>query len=64
MDITSIIETPEGDFTFTAVLTADQHQFLIEYAIRDLFAKGLLPFRSVSTPEELAATLPGVTTEQ
>ncbi len=42
--ITAIVEREGGVYQFTAELTATQHQFLIEYAIRDLVNKGLMPF--------------------
>lgn len=48
MKIKAIVEKPEGTFEFNAELTPMQHQFLIEYAIRDLMTKGLIPFH---TPE-------------
>lgn len=44
MKISTIIETPEGNYEYKAVLTHDQHAFLIEYAIKDLVQKGLVPF--------------------
>lgn len=60
MKVTAVIEKPEGNFEFTAVLSPMQHQFLIEYAIRDLMAKGLLPFHTPSKEgdEELVIVSP------
>lgn len=43
MRIKTIVEAPDGAYEFTAVLNAMQHQFLLEYAIRDLIARGLMP---------------------
>lgn len=51
MKITAIVEKPEGNYEFTANLTEEQHRFLIEYAIRDMMTKGLLPFDSRHTPD-------------
>jgi len=44
MKIKALIEKADGMYEFTADLSADQHQFLVEYAIRDLIMKGLMPF--------------------
>lgn len=44
MKITAVVEREGGVYQFTAELTEQQHQFLIEYAIRDLVTKGLVPF--------------------
>ena len=44
MKITAIVEKPEGNFEFTAEISELQHQFLLEYAVRDLISKGLVPF--------------------
>lgn len=43
MKIETIVTRPEGDYVFTAALTPIQHTFLLEYAIRDLIARGLMP---------------------
>ena len=51
MKITAVVEKEGGLFQFTADLTAQQHQFLIEYALRDLVTKGLVPF-AVSVAED------------
>ena len=45
MKITAVVEKEGGVYQFTAELTEIQHQFLIEYAIRDLVNKGLVPFK-------------------
>ena len=50
MKITTIVEKPEGAYEFTADLNALQHTFLLEYAIRDLITKGLMPFNAVPSP--------------
>ena len=42
--VVAVVEREGGVYQFTAELTASQHQFLIEYAIRDLVNKGLMPF--------------------
>jgi len=44
MQISQLVETADGSFTYSATLTQNQHAFLIEYAIKDLVHKGLLPF--------------------
>lgn len=44
MKIVSVVERPEGNFEFVANLTEMQQRFLLEYAIRDLITKGLIPF--------------------
>ena len=44
MKVVAVVEREGGVYQFTAELTATQHQFLIEYAIRDLVNKGLMPF--------------------
>lgn len=58
MKVTTIVEKPEGNFEFTAVLSPMQHQFLIEYAIRDLMAKGLLPFHTPETDADVTIVSP------
>ena len=50
MKVTALVEQPDGVFQFTADLTPEQHQFLIEFAIRALMAKGLIPFSTVGSP--------------
>lgn len=44
MHIKTIVEQPDGNYEFNAVLTADQHAFLIEFAVKELLAAGLIPF--------------------
>lgn len=58
MKIKSIVESPDGNFEFSAELTAQQHAFLIEYAVRDLIRKGLIPFISAEDEHELARVIP------
>ena len=41
MKIKAVVENQDGTFEFTANLTPEQHQFLIEYAVQDLLRKGL-----------------------
>lgn len=59
MKITAVVEKEGGLFQFTADLTAQQHQFLIEYALRDLVTKGLVPFAvSVAEDGSVEASVP------
>ena len=51
MKITAVVEKEGGLYQFTADLTAQQHQFLIEYALRDLVTRGLVPFDAVDMPD-------------
>ena len=53
MKIKTVIEMPDGNYEFTANLTADQHSFLLEYAIRDMMLKGLIPFASVGEDNDI-----------
>jgi hypothetical protein len=64
MKIKSIVESPDGNFEFSADLTPPQHAFLIEYAIRDLVRKGLIPFISAEDEHDLAKVIPVSDTEQ
>ena len=50
MKIKTIIDKEDGTYEFQAVLTTEQHSFLIEYAVRDLMMKGLLPFVTAGQP--------------
>lgn len=61
MNIKTVIEQPDGTYTFTGVLNQEQHAFLIEYAIRDLVAKGLLP-AAIQRPADSAETVLSVPT--
>lgn len=57
MKVKTIVENNDGTFEFSAELTSQQHAFLLEYAIRDLVRKGLIPF--LSTEEtDLASIIP------
>lgn len=58
MKIKSIVENEGGVFEFQAELTEQQHAFLIEYAIRDLVRKGLVPFVSADNEADLARVVP------
>jgi hypothetical protein len=57
MKVKSIVESPEGNFEFSAELSPQQHAFLIEYAIRDLVRKGLIPFISSEDEHQIAQVL-------
>ena len=41
MKIQTLVETADGTVEFSAVLTEEQHKFLIEYAIQDILRKGV-----------------------
>ena len=43
MKVTTVIQKEDGNYTFSADLTDAQHAFLIEYALRDLLQRGLIP---------------------
>jgi hypothetical protein len=43
MKVKTVVENDQGVFEFQAELSEQQHAFLIEYALRDLIRKGLLP---------------------
>lgn len=58
MKVKTIVENAEGTFEFSAELTPPQHAFLIEYAIRDLVRKGLVPFISADNEDDLAKVIP------
>lgn len=55
MKISTIIEQPDGNYEFTAVLTPDQHAFLIEFAVKELLRAGLIPFASAETQQQKAS---------
>ena len=44
MKIKTVVEQPDGTYVFEAVLTPEQHSFLIEFAVRELVRAGLVPF--------------------
>lgn len=55
------MEKDGGMYEFSAVLTPEQHQFLLEHAIRDLVTRGLMPFNATPPQNgevEGYATLP------
>lgn len=58
MKIKTVVENEEGTFEFQAELSAQQHAFLLEYAIRDLIRKGLLPFLNVDNEADMAKIIP------
>ncbi len=58
MKIKTVVENHDGTFEFSAELTPQQHAFLLEYAVRDLVRKGLIPFISADSEEELAPIIP------
>lgn len=60
MKVKTIVETDDGAFEFSAELSPQQHAFLLEYAIRDLIRKGLMPFVTPETEAELASIAPNV----
>ncbi len=60
MKVTTIIEQEDGNYVFTAELSKDQHSFLLEYAIKDLMVKGLLPF-AMADGESISKVAPGST---
>lgn len=47
MKLNTVIETDKGAVEFTANLTAEEVQFLLEYSINMLMANGALPFTLV-----------------
>lgn len=61
MKVKTVVETDEGAYEFQAQLSQQQHAFLIEYAIRDLIRKGLLPFLNIEDQDELAKIAPNPT---
>ena len=52
MKVKQVIETTEGNYEFQAELTKEQHAFLIEFAIKELLAAGLIPFAAAGTAKE------------
>jgi len=50
MKVKQVVETTEGNYEFQAELTKEQHAFLIEFAIKELLAAGLIPFANAATP--------------
>jgi len=55
MKVKAIIEKTDGVYEFTAELSTDQHNFLVEYAIRDLITKGMMPFDMSATENVMIA---------
>ena len=65
MKITAIVEKTEGNFEFTAEISELQHQFLLEYAVRDLISKGLVPFHVADTDKsETLVVIPDYDSQQ
>lgn len=58
MHIKTVVETEAGMVEFTAELSPVQHAFLLEYAVRDLVKKGLIPFINIENEKELAKVAP------
>ena len=58
MKIKAIVEQADGNYEFQAELTADQHAFLIEFAIKELIRHGLIPFAAANTEKERASIVP------
>lgn len=58
MKVKTVVENDQGVFEFQAELSAQQHAFLIEYAIRDLVRKGLLPFVTAESDKDLVNIIP------
>lgn len=52
MKISTVVEKDGGLYQFTAELSQEQHQFLLEYAIRALIHRGLMPFNVGEPPAE------------
>ena len=61
MRIKTIVEQPDGNYEFQAELTPEQHAFLIEFAIKELLAAGLIPFAAANTKLEKASLTQSVT---
>ena len=57
MKIKTIVEQADGSYEFSAVLTPEQHAFLIEFAVKELLRAGLIPFANA----ENAALIPAST---
>ena len=55
MKIKTIVEQPDSNYEFQAELTPEQHAFLIEFAIKELLAAGLIPFAAANTKSEMAS---------
>lgn len=58
MKVKTVVENESGIFEFQAELTPQQHAFLLEYAIRDLIRKGLLPFLNIDEDKDLVNIIP------
>ena len=55
MKIKTIVEQEDGSYEFSANLTAEQHAFLIEFAVKELLAAGLIPFANAASDIEKAS---------
>mgnify|MGYP001613221206 CR=1 len=64
MHIKQIVESTDGNYEFQAELTGEQHAFLIEFAIKELLAAGLIPFANSATKAQQASLVKPVLTEQ
>ena len=61
MKIKTVVEKADGSYEYQAELTAEQHAFLIEYAVRSLIEKGLIPFNVVDVPPTTTSVVTPVT---
>jgi hypothetical protein len=52
MQVKAFVERPNGIYEFTTELNTEQCQFLLQYALRDLLTRGLLPFASPEVQEQ------------
>ena len=64
MKIKSIVEREDGIYEFQAELTPEQHQFLIDYAVKTLMVQGLLPFAQTNEEGDMAHIAMPSPTEQ
>lgn len=53
MQIKTIIEREDKSFEFVAELTAEQHAYLIQFAVSTLMDRGIIPDISEVSPEEI-----------
>ncbi len=63
MKISTVVELPDGNYEFNAVLTPEQHAFLIEFAVKELLRAGLIPFAAANTNEEIVSLIPATQSE-
>ena len=58
MKIKTIVENETGSFEIAADLTPEQHTFLLEFAVNELFRRGLMPFITANNESDLAKVAP------